>query len=55
MIDPFVEEIREARRKHAKQFNFDLHAICADLKEKEKSCGHPIKNLPAKLIAKSNP
>jgi len=52
MKDPIVEEVREARRKHAEQFNFDLHAICKDLKEKEKKYGHPIKSLPPKLLLK---
>jgi hypothetical protein len=50
MKDPIVEEVREARRKHAKRFNFDLHAICVDLKKKEKECGYPIKSLPPKIL-----
>lgn len=52
MVDPIVEEVRKARMKHAKSFNFDLHAICKDLRKKEKNCGHPIKSLPAKRILK---
>jgi hypothetical protein len=52
MIDPIVEEVREARRKHAQRFNFDLSAICRDLRKKEKNCGHPIKSLPPKLLSK---
>ena len=50
MKDPIVEEVRKARRKHAEQFNFDLHAICADLKKKEKKYGHLIKSLSPKPI-----
>ena len=50
MIDPIVEEVREARRIHAERFNFDLHAICEDLKKKEKHCGHEVKSLPPKLL-----
>ncbi len=50
MKDPIVEEVREARKKHAEQFDFDLQAICRDLRNKEKKCGHPIKSLPAKLL-----
>ncbi len=34
--DPIVEEIHRIRRMHAQQFNFDLYAIFADLKEQEK-------------------
>ena len=46
--DPIVEEIREIRKAHAKKFNFQLDAIFADLKEKEKLCEHPVVSLPAK-------
>ncbi|TVM00701.1 MAG: hypothetical protein CV087_12990 [Candidatus Brocadia sp. WS118] len=50
MKDPIVEEVREARKKHAQRFNFDLRAICADLKMKEKEYGLPIKSLPSKTV-----
>ena len=40
MKGPIAEEVREARRNHDERFNFDLHAICLDLKKKEKDCGH---------------
>lgn len=50
MKDPIVEEVREARKKHAERFNFDLNAICVDLKKKEKECGHPIRSLPPKTL-----
>ena len=46
--DPIVEEIRRIREAHAARFNYDLKAICADLKRKEKDCGHPVVSLPAK-------
>ncbi|MBW2428093.1 MAG: hypothetical protein JRF56_03975 [Deltaproteobacteria bacterium] len=46
--DPIVEEIRKIRKAHAKKFNYQMDAICADLKEKEKSCKHPVVSLPAK-------
>ncbi len=52
MKDPIVEEVREARQKHAERFNFDLHAICEDLKKKEKKLRNPIKSLPPKLLVK---
>jgi DUF438 domain-containing protein len=52
MKDPIVEEVRKTRRKHAEKFNFDLHAICEDLKKKEEACGHPIKTLRPKLLLK---
>jgi hypothetical protein len=31
MKDPIVEEVRKYRNEHAKQFNYDLEAIVADL------------------------
>jgi hypothetical protein len=52
MKDPIVEEVREARRKHAGRFKFDLHAICEDLRKKEKKLRNPIKSFPPKLLVK---
>jgi hypothetical protein len=40
--DPIVEEVRKVRQGHAAKFNYDLSAICADLKKKEKASGHPV-------------
>jgi len=34
--DPIVEEVRKLREQHAARFNYDLRAICQDLKELEK-------------------
>ena len=50
MKDPIVEEVRKARRAHAARFNFDLWAICEDLKRLEKTCGHPLVSLPPKRL-----
>jgi hypothetical protein len=46
--DQIVEEIRNIREAHAAKFNYDLKAICADMKKKEQECGHPVVSLPAK-------
>ncbi len=40
--DPIVEEIRRVRDEYAKSFDYDLHAICEDLRKSQKSCGHKI-------------
>lgn len=40
--DPIVGEVRKAREAHAAEFDYDLSAICADLKKKEKNAGHPV-------------
>jgi len=37
--DPIVDGIRRARREHARRFNFDLHAICEDLRRQERESG----------------
>lgn len=50
--DPIVEEIRNYRQAHALRFNNKLHDICADLKKKEKECGHQIVSLPPKRLLK---
>jgi len=52
MKDPIVEEMRWAREAHAKQFNYDLDAICEDLRKPEKTAGHPMVSLPPKRVAK---
>ena len=33
MKDPLVAEVRKYRMEHAKKFNFDIHAICDDLRK----------------------
>ena len=33
MKDPFVAEVRKYRMEHTKKFNFDIHAICDDLRK----------------------
>ena len=50
--DPIVEEVRKARQDHAAKFNYDMKAIFADLKEKEKACGHRIVSRPPRLCFK---
>jgi len=51
--DPIVEEIRKVREAHAAKFNYNLKAICADLKKKEKDCGHPVVSLLPKRLLKA--
>lgn len=46
--DPIVEEVRKAREEYAKQFDFDLSAICRDLRERESRSGQPLVSLPPK-------
>jgi len=48
MNDPIVEEVRKFRDEHARKFNYDLNAICADLMEKQKRSGHVLVRLERK-------
>jgi hypothetical protein len=37
--DPIVEEVRREREAYGAQFNYDIKAICGDLREREKLRG----------------
>ncbi|MEZ4629311.1 MAG: hypothetical protein R2880_01065 [Deinococcales bacterium] len=50
MKDPMVEEIRQARDEHAKQFNYDLKAIFDDIKKQQKVSGQDFISLPSRRI-----
>lgn len=44
--DPIVEGIRKLRREHAARFNYDLDAIAADFKSREKEGAYKLVTLP---------
>ena len=46
--DPIVEEVRKARDEYAKQFNYDLDAICRDLQERERRGNRKVVSPPPK-------
>ena len=48
MKDPINEEIHKYRAEHARKFNFDLAAICKDLKRRSSKL--KTVKLPAKKI-----
>lgn len=50
MIDPIVDEVRKYRAEHARKFNFDFHAICADIQKMEATCGHTVVSLPPRML-----
>ena len=50
MKDPIVQEVRAARMAHAKKFNYDLSAICDDLRRIEKRCGHQLVSREPKRV-----
>jgi hypothetical protein len=36
-VDPVVEEIRRVRQEHAARFDYDIHRICEDIRQHEKT------------------
>ena len=50
MKDPFVDEVRQFRMEHTKQFNSDLHMICEDLRRFESSLGDRVVTLEPRKI-----
>ena len=39
MRDTIVEEVRKIRDEYARGFNYDLHAMCADLRREQELSG----------------
>ena len=50
MNDPIVEEIRKYRERYAAKFNYDLAAICKDLRERQATCGREVVSRPPKEV-----
>lgn len=46
--DEILEEIHKTREEHAKAFNYDLQAICDDLRRKQAESGRRIISSPLK-------
>lgn len=53
--DPIVEEVRKVREAHAAEFNYDLEAIVADLKEKERKSGRTYVRLAPRRVDADEP
>jgi hypothetical protein len=49
--DPIVEQVRKVREEHAAKFNYDLQALCRDVKEREKQGGWKLVSLPPRRPA----
>jgi hypothetical protein len=50
--DPIVEESRQFREAYAAKFNYDLEAICLDIKRQELESGREFVCPPAKRPGK---
>jgi hypothetical protein len=46
--DEVLEEIHRIREEHAKSFNYDLKAICDDLRKRQAASGRQIISQPLK-------
>ncbi len=40
--DEIVEEVRQARDEYAAQFNYDIAAICADIRQRQQLTGRNV-------------
>ncbi len=50
-VDEIVEETRTVRAEYAAEFEYDIAAIVADVKEKEKHSGRSVVTRPPKPVA----
>ena len=53
MSDTIVEEIRRVRDDYARRFNYDLHAMCAELRREQERAGGPVVSLPRRAVQAS--
>ena len=55
MNDPIVDEVRKYRDEHAKKFNYDMNAICADYMASQRKSGHTVVRLkPRKMPTRTS-
>ena len=53
MRDPIIEEVRRIRQEYAKQFDYDLRAIAADLRQKENKHKEQVVSYPPRPARRS--
>lgn len=46
--DPIVDEIHKIREEYARQFGFDVRAICRDIQAKQLRSGRELVSFPAR-------
>lgn len=49
-IDPIIAEVRKARDSYASKFNYDIQAMCRDLKKRQAQNPNKVISLPPKRI-----
>ena len=55
MHDPIVEEVRKARDEYARKFDYDLDAICRDLRQRQGREGRQVVSFPPKPVEQATP
>ena len=50
--DEIVDEVRRARNEYAEKFNYDIAAICADIRRKQAESKRKVVSLEQKEIEK---
>ena len=50
--DEIVDEVRRVRNEYAEKFNYDISAICADIRRKQAESKHKVVSLEQKEIEK---
>lgn len=48
--DPIVDDVRKRRQEYAAKFNFDLKAICRDLRERQLRGNRKVVSLPPQRV-----
>jgi hypothetical protein len=48
--DPIVNEVRQFRDAYAKRFQYDLEAICRDIRAKQTQSSKTVVSLPPKPV-----
>ena len=48
--DPIIAEVRKARNAYAEKFNYDIKAMCQDIKKRQAQNRDKIVSLPPKRI-----
>jgi len=55
MPDTIIEEVRKLRDEYARQFNYDLHAMCAELRREQQHSGLRVVSFPKRRPQTSTP
>ena len=48
MRDTIIDEVRKFRDEYARQFHYDLHAMCLDLRREQELGGAPVVSFSTK-------